>query len=511
MWPAAPRLVALAAPRVAFTAPSCAWRPELRPFSAISAQLTVRRHGLKHSALLRATTTTHVGCVIGAAHLKAPGGWRRAGTAALPLRRSVPCCGCGTAGQASRRSRLGLRHAPVSASTCARSHSSADRSPKLVGAYQNGNGTWFSRIRANGKQEYLGTFYTAEDASAAYMAAKQRREAGLPVSPFSPDTGEATDGVPRRPGRPGARATRATQRASAGVTSGDDDDDDGDDDGTEDDDGGDGGSDDDDAITVPTTPPPGSAPVPGMLGVYLHHEAGDGASAADSDWDSEFEEDAAARYEAVIVVKGMQVSGGKYETAEEAARAFDALTRMYHGAEAETNFDRDDVSSAAAAAAWVPPTAEASHHIEVRLGENLTVDEIVRALEAERGIDVTFLDLAGRSDLADFMVFVTGRSVSHMRKLGDMLVDALRKRRLPDLDVVLEGRDEDYWMVVDAGNIIVNIFDDEAREVFDIENFYANMKIDEDPWEGMSFEEWLEANPVPEKWIRRLERDEMEE
>ena len=68
----------------------------------------------------------------------------------------------------------------------------------------------------------------------------------------------------------------------------------------------------------------------------------------------------------------------------------------------------------------------------------------------------------------------------------------------------------DDWMVVDAGNIIVNIMDAEAREVFDLENFYSNMKLGEDPYAGMTYDEWLEKNPIPEKWLKRLEKDEME-
>ena len=48
----------------------------------------------------------------------------------------------------------------------------------------------------------------------------------------------------------------------------------------------------------------------------------------------------------------------------------------------------------------------------------------------------------------------------------------------------------------------------EAREVFDLENFDLNVKLGVDPYEGCSFDEWLAANPVPEKWRKRLERDE---
>jgi hypothetical protein len=50
----------------------------------------------------------------------------------------------------------------------------------------------------------------------------------------------------------------------------------------------------------------------------------------------------------------------------------------------------------------------------------------------------------------------------------------------------------------------------EAREVFDLENFYNNMKIGEDPYSGMTYDEWLEKNPIPEKWLKRLEKDELE-
>jgi hypothetical protein len=43
--------------------------------------------------------------------------------------------------------------------------------------------------------------------------------------------------------------------------------------------------------------------------------------------------------------------------------------------------------------------------------------------------------------------------------------------------------------------------------VFDLENFYTNMKLGVNPYEGYTFDEWLAANPVPEKWKKRLERD----
>lgn len=43
-------------------------------------------------------------------------------------------------------------------------------------------------------------------------------------------------------------------------------------------------------------------------------------------------------------------------------------------------------------------------------------------------------------------------------------------------------------MVVDCGNIIVNVMDAEAREVFALESFYEGMTAGEDPYAGMSYD-----------------------
>lgn len=114
-------------------------------------------------------------------------------------------------------------------------------------------------------------------------------------------------------------------------------------------------------------------------------------------------------WEAVLRVEGgedsKEISGGEYETPEEAARAYDALARMYLGADAPTNFPMNTYE------AWVPPEAVlTTGQIETRVGEPLTVAEIETALRTERGEDIRVVPLAGRSDLADHMSEQRGRA-----------------------------------------------------------------------------------------------------
>ena len=63
---------------------------------------------------------------------------------------------------------------------------------------------------------------------------------------------------------------------------------------------------------------------------------------------------------------------------------------------------------------------------------------------------------------------------------------------------------------MDCGNVIVSVMDAEAREVFALEKYWEGMVLGQDPHAGLTFDQWLRENPVPERWNARLERDEVE-
>lgn len=69
-------------------------------------------------------------------------------------------------------------------------------------------------------------------------------------------------------------------------------------------------------------------------------------------------------YEAVVTVRGEEISGGIYDSAEEAARAHDAMARMYHGADVQVNFPVDPYTS------WQPPQEQSKEtpSIPVKVG-----------------------------------------------------------------------------------------------------------------------------------------------
>jgi ribosome-associated protein len=200
-------------------------------------------------------------------------------------------------------------------------------------------------------------------------------------------------------------------------------------------------------------------PVAGLLGVLHDRDSGD--------------------FEAVVELpkraddgSAVLATSGKYPTAEEAARAYDALARMYQGADAPTNFAVDVY------AAFEPPTVEERRRrFEAKRGVALTPEEIEQALVAERAIDVRVLDLSGKVSGFRWLVVCSGRSVTHMRRLADMVFKAILDRRLHPGEELgdwgVEGRDSEDWMVVDCGGVVVNVFSEQGRAAYGIEQRYG--------------------------------------
>eukprot|EP00903_Cladosiphon_okamuranus_P009753 g9272.t1 len=110
--------------------------------------------------------------------------------------------------------------------------------------------------------------------------------------------------------------------------------------------------------------------------------------------------------------------------------------------------------------------------------KNLTVDEVVGAIEAQGATDVRAIDLRGKgAGMGDFMVFSTATTPLHMRRLANMIVQALKRRKLVNAMGITgaEGIDCDDWMLVDCDNLIVHFMTAEARQELDLETHWETV------------------------------------
>lgn len=101
------------------------------------------------------------------------------------------------------------------------------------------------------------------------------------------------------------------------------------------------------------------------------------------------------------------------------------------------------------------------------------VKDIVSILEDKDGEKIVVIDMEKSSLMVDYFVIVTGNSDTHMAALRDYVVKYLKEN---DIKIGFYDKDKGYdWLIIDAANIVVHIFNDEGREFYDLEGLWGHL------------------------------------
>ena len=95
-----------------------------------------------------------------------------------------------------------------------------------------------------------------------------------------------------------------------------------------------------------------------------------------------------------------------------------------------------------------------------------------RALAEKKAEDLRVLDVGAQSSITDFLVLATGTSEPHLRALRIELEKALDGAHTHLVGV--EAARESGWIVVDAFDVMVHIFNREQRSRFGLEDLWRD-------------------------------------
>ena len=108
--------------------------------------------------------------------------------------------------------------------------------------------------------------------------------------------------------------------------------------------------------------------------------------------------------------------------------------------------------------------------------ENATPLEVAKAIETfldnKKGRDIKVLHVEDVSNIADYFVVCTATSNTHVKALSGEVEYQLERRGINAYHI--EGRDNNSWVVLDYCNVIVHIFNREARDFYNLEKLYEN-------------------------------------
>jgi ribosome-associated protein len=92
-------------------------------------------------------------------------------------------------------------------------------------------------------------------------------------------------------------------------------------------------------------------------------------------------------------------------------------------------------------------------------------------LDDEKAQDVLFIDIHGRSALADALIVASGRSQRHVGAMADHLLRTLKDHGFGKARV--EGLPHCDWVLIDAGDVIVHLFRPEVRAYYNLEKIWS--------------------------------------
>lgn len=93
--------------------------------------------------------------------------------------------------------------------------------------------------------------------------------------------------------------------------------------------------------------------------------------------------------------------------------------------------------------------------------------EAVKILIEKKAVDVKLFDVKEGTGITDYYVNATGRSFTHVASLADDLCELLSNRGRNELR--MEGKRGNGWILVDYGDVIINIFDKESRTFYNFD------------------------------------------
>ncbi len=104
-------------------------------------------------------------------------------------------------------------------------------------------------------------------------------------------------------------------------------------------------------------------------------------------------------------------------------------------------------------------------------------DMAVKAAELaldKKASNVVVLDLKGLSTIADYFVICSGENRAQIRAIAESIDEHFSGEKIQPIGK--EGMDTARWVLMDYGDMVVHIFDEETRTFYNLDKFWMDAK-----------------------------------
>ena len=95
---------------------------------------------------------------------------------------------------------------------------------------------------------------------------------------------------------------------------------------------------------------------------------------------------------------------------------------------------------------------------------------IKKNLEEIKALDTKILDLSKIDAFTDQLIITTGTSTPHISAISKKITEVLKKNKITIYGY--EGKGSKDWVLIDLGEVVLNIMSSSARELYDLESLW---------------------------------------
>lgn len=116
------------------------------------------------------------------------------------------------------------------------------------------------------------------------------------------------------------------------------------------------------------------------------------------------------------------------------------------------------------------------HSHAAHSGRSLELAKAAARTAAEnRGRDIVILDMREVTPVFDYFVLATGSSRRQLHAMSEE-IDHKLEDEMGDHRLGVEGYQDSRWILLDYGDVVVHLFDSEAREYYGLEDLWCDAR-----------------------------------
>lgn len=107
--------------------------------------------------------------------------------------------------------------------------------------------------------------------------------------------------------------------------------------------------------------------------------------------------------------------------------------------------------------------------------EKMMAQIACKAIDDKKGQDIKIIDIHNVSVIADYFVIASGTNSNQVQAIVDNVEEQLGRAGFEAKQI--EGNRNSSWILMDYGDVIVHVFDEENRLFYDLERIWIDGKV----------------------------------